>query len=460
MNVFDELMDSLLTNEGLHHKSELFEWIELLKRNTTIKVEQSPFLRSDFWFYDSKNGFITNSKNSFFSIVGIKEYLNGELINEQPIFVQNEIGYLGLICKKVNGVLHFLMQAKIEPGNINVVQISPTLQATKSNFMQTHGGKKPHYLEYFVNANPDAIILDQLQSEQSSRFLKKRNRLIILFTSKKIKEKENFRWMTLGQIKTFMKIKNLVNMNTRTLIAAIPLSLYSLTTKKKSDYFDKVSDFELYNSIIGKVNQVTLNEIYSKINKHKMFNNYHLEYTDLYSLNHWQLNATDFYSKNPFPFRLIFCDVMIEGREVLNWNQPLMKSNGMAIYGLICTISHGEKLFLLKPKHEIGTFDNLEVGPSIQFEHMDTVLNEIEGLFFQKIEKNDNILVDIILSEEGGRFYHEENRYVIIQVDDSEINISGFDGYVWSNFATLNSLIQINNTTNIQLRSLISLLEL
>lgn len=460
MNLFDELMESLITMEGLHYIPELFEWIDLLNRNTSIKVQQSPFLKSDFWFYDSKNGFITNSSNSFFSIVGIKEYLNGDLIKEQPIFVQNEIGYLGLICKKINGVLHFLMQAKIEPGNINVVQISPTLQATKSNFMQKHGGKKPNYLDYFVNANPDDIILDQLQSEQSSRFLKKRNRLIILFTNKKINEKENFRWMTLGQIKTLMKIKNLVNMNTRTLIASIPLSLYSINSKKKLDYVDKVSDLELYRSIIGTVNQSTLNQIYSKINKFKMFNNYHLEHTDLYSLIDWELDADDFHSKNPFPFRLIFCDVMIEGREVMKWNQPLMKSNGMATYGLICTVANGEKLFLLKPKHEIGAFDNLEVGPSIQFDYMDRISSEIECLFFQKIEKKDNILVDVILSEEGGRFYHEENRYVIIQVDESEINISGLDTYIWSNFATLNSLIQINNTTNIQLRSLISLLEL
>lgn len=41
------------------------------------------------------------------------------------------------------------MQAKIEPGNVNRIQISPTIQATKSNFMQTHGGKAPAYLEYF-----------------------------------------------------------------------------------------------------------------------------------------------------------------------------------------------------------------------------------------------------------------------------------------------------------------------
>ena len=49
----------------------------------------------------------------------------------------------GIICKKINGKLNLLMQAKIEPGNVNCVQISPTIQATKSNFTQVHGGKLP-----------------------------------------------------------------------------------------------------------------------------------------------------------------------------------------------------------------------------------------------------------------------------------------------------------------------------
>ena len=55
------------------------------------------------------------------------------------------------------------MQAKIEPGNINKIQLSPTIQATKSNFTQKHGGRKPNYLEYFLNAVDHEIIVDQIQ---------------------------------------------------------------------------------------------------------------------------------------------------------------------------------------------------------------------------------------------------------------------------------------------------------
>ena len=65
---------------------------------------------------------------------------------DQPIIVQKEIGILGIL-KKNN---KYLLQAKFEPGNINKIQISPTVQATKSNYTQVHGGKKVPFLNYFL----------------------------------------------------------------------------------------------------------------------------------------------------------------------------------------------------------------------------------------------------------------------------------------------------------------------
>ena len=46
--------------------------------------------------------------------------------------MQNEIGILGIIKNiKTN---KYLLQAKVEPGKINKIQISPTVQATRSNY--------------------------------------------------------------------------------------------------------------------------------------------------------------------------------------------------------------------------------------------------------------------------------------------------------------------------------------
>ena len=71
------------------------------------------------------------------------------------------------------------------------------------------------------------IIVDQIQSEQSSRFLKKRNRNVILMTDQVLEEPDSHRWMTLLQIKEMMHHDNLVNMDTRTVLSCIPYVLLS-----------------------------------------------------------------------------------------------------------------------------------------------------------------------------------------------------------------------------------------
>ena len=64
--------------------------------------------------------------------------------------VQNENGILGIIRKKFNNKYKYLLQAKLEPGNINHLQLSPTVQATESNYKRVHGGKKnPIFRTFF-----------------------------------------------------------------------------------------------------------------------------------------------------------------------------------------------------------------------------------------------------------------------------------------------------------------------
>lgn len=453
---FNDFMESWLNKDGINTTEKILQWIEHRNKAVQVKIEQISFLKSDFWYYDAKAGAITNNKNAFFSIIGIQKLENQKILVEQPIIIQDEIGFLGIICKKINGVLHFLMQAKIEPGNLNKIQISPTIQATKSNFMQMHGGKKPKYLEYFIQAKPNSKIVDQIQSEQSSRFFKKRNRNVIITVDDEIFETDDYKWMTLGQIKELMKINNLVNMDTRTVISCIPFTTLKLVSKENHRH---VTDISMYNSIRHQINQNKINEIYHKINDFKMFNNYQLEFKNLYSLETWTLGEKGFKCNEPYAFSLIFCDIKIEGREVASWNQPLIKAETEALFGLFCSEINGNKMFLVRPKHEIGAFDSMEIGPTVQLEFIDGEMDDVSKLFIERMNARQGVVTDVMLSEEGGRFYHEQNRNVIIQIDYDDIKLEKNSMYGWVDFATLNMLIQVNNTVNIQLRNLLSLLE-
>ena len=441
--------------------NEIKEWIS--KRNEEIKVDISRIALqdSDYWFYNENSGTITNKNNSFFSISGLRRFNKNELVLEQPIIIQSEIGYLGIICKKIDGVLNFLMQAKIEPGNVNKIQISPTIQATKSNFMQKHGGRKPAYLDIFINASEYNIIVDQIQSEQSSRFYKKRNRNIIIRIDDEIDELPSHKWMTLGQIKELMRVDNIVNMDTRTVLSCIPYSLLMTNQTDLEKIEGLFTDKALFRSIFN--NEVSmakyLTEIYQFINNYKMFDETRIELCPLHTLDGWVFDRYEIRSINQYSFKIIFCEIDIEDREVTHWTQPLFEATGMATFGLFMSEINGVKKFLVKALSEVGCFDKIELGPSVQTEAgiHNKCNDEVAKLFFKCMRDTKHIKYDTVLSEEGGRFYCEQNRNTIIEIDYEIIDYLP-EGYFWIDYYTLNHMVQVNNCMNIQLRNLLSML--
>jgi oxidase EvaA len=453
---FQDFVNSWKSHDGIHPLYSIHDWIEERNTNLHVEINQISLEKCHPWFFDAKTGIIRNEAGSFFTINGIQQQnRNGHIIHEQPIIVQDEIGYLGIICCEIDGLLHFLMQAKIEPGNINKIQLSPTIQATRSNFTQKHGGKRPEFLDYFINANSDRVIVDQIQSEQSSRFYKKRNRNVILEIDEPIDEPPTHRWMTLGQIKKLMEYDNLVNMDTRTVISCIPYSFM-----KKDNKFTNDGINPILNSIIAEVDFDMVVSIFHELNDIKMHNDVSTCFVDLFSLKHWKMKDNEFTHEKFYPYSVIFCDIAIEGREVKRWHQPLFKSNGKATFGLFACIDTNEYKFLVKIQQEIGCFDFAELGPTVQDDTSDVSMDDlVSALFYKKLEKHEDIYIDVMLSEEGGRFFHEENRNVIIRVNKNDLSNLP-PGYFWCNYATLNLINQFNNYLNIQLRNLLSLVDI
>ena len=143
-NNFEFLKSALSPKEIL----TVIDWVKKQNEIVNVSINKVPFKNLQKWYFDEERGNLKHDTGKFFSIDGIRvETTWGSLPTwDQPIINQSEIGFLGFIVKEIDGILHFLVQAKIEPGNVNFVQLSPTLQATRSNYLQTHGGKKPRYL--------------------------------------------------------------------------------------------------------------------------------------------------------------------------------------------------------------------------------------------------------------------------------------------------------------------------
>ena len=459
MNITYEIVKSWADRDGnVNSMKDIRTWIKLRNEKSTVNIEKIDFSYEGFWHYDNRDGYIRNGNNSFFQLAGYQEIEDDHIVGEQPIIIQNEIGYLGILCKIIDGKLNFLMQAKIEPGNVNVIQLSPTIQATKSNFMKKHGGKTPHYLDYFVNSKQHTIIVDQIQSEQSSRFYKKRNRNMIILVDEDVTVYDSHRWMTLGQIKELLKEDNLVNMDTRTVLSCIPFDFRDGDEEELKSFF---KDETLYKSIFKKTDSAILRRVFNEINDYKMYRRENSRLLPLKSLKGWEMTNREIVCKTPYDFKVIYCRIEIEGREVKYWEQPLIEALGEAVIGLFTCVDNDVRKFLIKVKTEMGCFDSAEIGPTIQLELTNdrNQINSTERLFLDKLNRNERVMKNVVLSEEGGRFYHEQNRNVMIEIDKEEIK-NLLDGYYWLDFATISEMIKFNNCVNIQLRNLMALVDL
>lgn len=447
--IFNLFINSWENRKGNQNSiQEILQWVQERNNMLHVQINRIPFTKCENWQFE--NGKISHVNNGFFDIAGFRQYAEGKLIHEQPVLLQFEIGYLGILCKVIDGVLNFLMQAKIEPGNVNKIQISPTIQATKSNFTRKHGGRQPAYLEYF-NENRGTCIVDQLQSEQASRFFHKRNRNIIRLIEEEVEVLPTHKWMTLGQIKELMKIDNLVNMDTRTVLSCIPFAQWV----EVGQTFDSAFFQDLF------AGNVDIQDVFHRINDRKMYCKTESKIVALQDLHEWVSDEYGWHHKKEYHFEVMYAEIEIEGREVRRWSQPLFMAVGKALFGMLTFVDNGERKFVVRLAEEIGTFDTAELGPTIQMESGWENKKEYDAaqkLFFDKWNNRERVLADVILSEEGGRFFEEQNINVIIEVEKEEV-VDLPSEYFAVNYLTLNSMIQFPNQLNIQLRNLLSLID-
>lgn len=444
---------------------KVLAWMKQQNEEVASRIVITPIDNLKGWVYSEDR--IRHDSGRFFSIDGIRISTNYRNVPswDQPIINQPEIGFLGFITKKIDGVLHFLAQAKIEPGNLNVVQLSPTLQATRSNFMQVHGGAKPLYLEYFTGEKKVSVLVDQLQSEQGARFLQKRNRNIIVEIpeDEDIEIRDNFIWLSLGQFKELLRYPNVVNMDSRTVLSCIKFGGYSEHSLRMMSAFMQLntkSDDQLIYSMLSQDNHLhEQNEVIQWLTSLKFKYELGVKQIGISKMEHWIYDGNTIHHENNKYFDVIGVHCEIGNREVRAWDQPMVRSAQKGLMGFIVKKINGIFHFLVQAKLECGNFDIVEMAPTVQCltGNYRKGANEYTIPYIEELlnAPKEKVWYSTYQSEEGGRFFQEQNLNTIVEVGD-EFPVEVDENYCWMTLNQILSFVTYNNYLNIAARSLLS----
>lgn len=422
-------------------------WLAQRHAANEFRVDRVPFAALDGWSFASGTDNLVHHTGRFFSVEGLDVTVSADTHGvpgdvapswQQPIIRQPEIGILGILVKDFDGVLHCLMQAKMEPGNPNLLQLSPTVQATRSNYTKVHRGADVPYLEHFVRPDRGRVIADVLQSEHGSWFFRKSNRNMIVETTGDVPLRDDFCWLTLGQIGELLRRDNIVNMDSRTVLSCLPLP---------DDYGRaRLTDTELLSWITGERSHYSV----------------HARLKPLMTLDGWRRGEECVEHEDGRYFKVVGVSVSAGNREVKSWTQPLIEPVGQGIAAWVTRSFAGVPHVLVRARVEGGFLDTIELGPTVQctvgnYAHLPS---ENRPAFLDQVLRADpaRIRYEAVHSEEGGRFLHAESRYLVIEADEEQAPTEAPQGFAWVTPGQLRSLVRHGHYVNVQARTLLACL--
>ncbi|MFB9835045.1 NDP-hexose 2,3-dehydratase family protein [Actinoallomurus acaciae] len=456
------IAESAQAAEGVITLARFHDWFADRRRGDVSRVERKPLVELDRWSTDPATGDIRHDSGRFFTVTGLSAEVAGAAVPAwtQPILLQPEIGILGILAKEIDGVLHFLMQAKNEPGNPDGVEISPTVQATRSNYMRVHQGDPVPYLDYFRDTRRHHVVADVLQSEQGAWFFRKRNRNIIVETTDEVEPLEGFVWLTLGQLHRLLAGDTVVNMDARTVLSCLPFSGVGLSSSYPFHNQEfRQSVLRSYSEEFAGLHDI--GDILSWITETRSRHEVLAHRVPLREAELWHRNDETIEHESGLFFRVIGVSVESGHREVARWNQPLLEPIGIGINAFLVKRVDGVLHALVHAGVQPGYLDVLELGPTVRCTpgNYGWLPEAARPPFLDDVltAPPERIRFASLLSEEGGRFYNARNRYMIIETDADHTPDPGPD-YRWLTLHQLVGLLRHSHYVGVEARSLVACL--
>ncbi|MDL5158584.1 NDP-hexose 2,3-dehydratase family protein [Actinomycetospora termitidis] len=445
----------------------LLGWLADHDRHAAMTVHRADLAALEGWTDDPVGGRIHHRSGRFFAVEGLDVQVPGAPVEhwQQPIIRQPEVGVLGILATRIGGVLHLLMQAKVEPGNPVGHQLSPTVQATRSNYQRAHGGRAVPYLEYFLGTVPGArTVVDVRQSEQGSWFLRKRNRNVVVEVPggpEAVPARPGFRWCTLAEVHRALAVTDVVNMDTRTVLSCLPLAGGALRPAGAG----RPDDFRaaLLRSMLGESGGVHRTaDLLSDLTVARTETDVDVGRVPLHTLQGWSRRDGAIVHDDGAYFSVVGVDVVARGREVARWSQPMFAAHGTGLVAFVVRRIGGVLHVLAALRTEPGFVDAVELAPTVQC----TPENYAHRPASQRPAYLDRVLAadpdrlrfDTVMSEEGGRFHHTRTRYVVVEETGDDPDLVTGPGHRWVTLAQLSELVRHSHYLNVQARSLLTCL--
>ncbi|MFG1879666.1 NDP-hexose 2,3-dehydratase family protein [Sphaerisporangium sp. NPDC049003] len=405
------------------------------------------------WRYAADTGNLEHHSGRFFSVEGLHVRTNHGHVREwwQPILVQRDIAILGIIAKEFDGVLHFLLQAKMEPGNADLVQLSPTVQATSSNYTQVHRGTRAPYVEYFTEPDRGRVLVDILQSEQGAWFHLKRNRNVVVEVTDDVPLHEDFCWLTLGQIGRLLQRRNVMNMDARTVLGCLPIAGPARGPDGEDVYDGAPPDSTEPDGLH------TMTEILSWFTGRKSEYELSARLVPLNSVVGWRRDTEKISPEGSGNFSIVGVRVNARTREVHSWKQPLLAPHGLGLAGLVVRRIGGRLHALVRAEVLPGNRDTVELGPTVRFmmdDYAGTPAERRPEFLDHMLSARQGVLYDVVQSEEGGRFHYAETRYLVVEAGD-DFSLRVPPDFAWMTVEQLLALQRHSYYLSIEARTLL-----
>lgn len=411
--------------------------------NTVIPLDELIAPRG--WRFAPDTGDLEHHTGRYFSVAGLHVRTNYGPCPEwwQPILVQRDIAILGIVAREFDGVLHFLLQAKMEPGNPGMVQMSPTVQATPSNYTRVHSGRSTAYAEYFTEPGRGRTLADMLQSEQGAWFHHKRNRNVVVEVTADVPVHEDFCWLTLGQIRRLLHRPYGINMDTRTVLSTLSAAAPAAPARPG-----------------GSGSLHTMTDVLSWFTGRKTRYEMAARLVPLGTIPGWRHRDGRIAADDGGPFSIVGVRVQAPTREVLRWKQPLLAPHGPLLAALVIRRIDGVPHALMRAEVLPGHRDVVELGPTVRFrmdDHATAPVAHRPEFLDYVLSADAEVRYDVVLSEEGGRFLHADTRYLVVEAGD-EVPLRAPADHLWISVDQLTALQQHSYYLGIEARTLLLIL--